>query len=174
MAKENLGKVMMIPKGEYSNDITYEILDIVTYNGGSYVCKKDSKGNIPTNLEYWQVIVEKPEIPDVGIDYSTEEKVIGTWIDGKPVYRKVFTGTLPAPDINGGNWISLDYNMSNLVHLYGDVSNRPYHFQCVNRNGSYMLALDFVISNNTLMYRNLGYSQGSTYNITVEYTRTTD
>lgn len=28
--------------------------------------------------------------------YSTEEKVIGKWIDGKPVYRKVIdTGTLP-------------------------------------------------------------------------------
>ena len=25
-------------------------------------------------------------------DYSTEETVIGTWIDGKPIYRKVYTG----------------------------------------------------------------------------------
>ena len=28
--------------------------------------------------------------------YSTEEKLIGTWIDGKPLYRKVFTGTTPS------------------------------------------------------------------------------
>jgi len=26
-------------------------------------------------------------------EYSTEEQVIGTWIDGKPLYRKVVTGT---------------------------------------------------------------------------------
>ena len=26
--------------------------------------------------------------------YSTEERVIGTWIDGKPLYRKVTTGTV--------------------------------------------------------------------------------
>ena len=27
--------------------------------------------------------------------YSTEEKVIGTWIDGKPLYQRTFTGTCP-------------------------------------------------------------------------------
>lgn len=73
MAKENLGKVMMIVKGEYSNDITYEILDIVYYNGSSYVCKKDSVGNTPENLEYWQLIAEKGSKPILGVDYFTEE-----------------------------------------------------------------------------------------------------
>lgn len=28
-------------------------------------------------------------------DYSTSEKIIGKWIDGKPLYQKVFTGTVP-------------------------------------------------------------------------------
>ena len=27
--------------------------------------------------------------------YSTDEKVVGVWTDGKPVYQKVFTGTTP-------------------------------------------------------------------------------
>jgi len=27
-----------------------------------------------------------------GNDYSTDEKVIGSWIDGKPLYQKTFTG----------------------------------------------------------------------------------
>lgn len=31
-------------------------------------------------------------------NYSTEEQVIGKWIDGKPVYRKVVTGTVPKSD----------------------------------------------------------------------------
>lgn len=31
-------------------------------------------------------------------EYSTTEKIIGTWIDGKPIYRKVATGTVPKSD----------------------------------------------------------------------------
>ena len=29
--------------------------------------------------------------------YSTEEKIVGTWIDGKPIYRKVISSTLSGP-----------------------------------------------------------------------------
>jgi hypothetical protein len=28
-------------------------------------------------------------------DYSTDEKVVGTWLDGKPLYQRTFSGTLP-------------------------------------------------------------------------------
>lgn len=33
-------------------------------------------------------------------DYSTEEKVVGTWIDGKPIYRKVYYATYPSTIID--------------------------------------------------------------------------
>ena len=32
------------------------------------------------------------QVEDKGEIYSTEEQVIGTWIDGKPLYRKVIDG----------------------------------------------------------------------------------
>ena len=28
--------------------------------------------------------------------YSTEEQIVGTWIDGKPLYQKTITGTMPS------------------------------------------------------------------------------
>ena len=31
-----------------------------------------------------------------GTDYSTEEQIIGTWVDGKPLYQKTFVTTTPA------------------------------------------------------------------------------
>lgn len=38
--------------------------------------------------------------------YSTEEKVIGTWIDGKPLYEKTFTKTLAnAPDADSASFL---------------------------------------------------------------------
>lgn len=33
------------------------------------------------------------DLKDMNV-YSTEEKIVGTWIDGKPIYRKVITYTL--------------------------------------------------------------------------------
>lgn len=35
--------------------------------------------------------------------YSTEEQKIGTWIDGKPLYRKIISSTLPKVTTDGTN-----------------------------------------------------------------------
>lgn len=34
-------------------------------------------------------------------DYSTSEKIVGTWIDGKPIYQKTFVTTLPDAETFG-------------------------------------------------------------------------
>ena len=50
------GRVLLIPKGDYNPSTTYTMLDEVFYQGSSYVCKKTSLGNAPTNTEYWQIM----------------------------------------------------------------------------------------------------------------------
>lgn len=52
------GRVLIIPKGDYSASVTYNNLDMVYYGGKTYVCKKTSLNNLPTNTEYWQLMVE--------------------------------------------------------------------------------------------------------------------
>jgi len=52
----NLGRVLPIFKGEYDNDEIYINLDVVYYNGSSYVAKEETQGNLPTDTEYWQPI----------------------------------------------------------------------------------------------------------------------
>lgn len=39
---------------------------------------------------------------------------------------------------------------------------------------TYTLAFDIALSNNKLQYRNLGYVANQTFEITIEYTKTTD
>lgn len=57
---KNAGRIMPLPKGEYNSAATYNLLDFVTYDGSSYICKKESTGNEPTkNSEYWQLMAEK-------------------------------------------------------------------------------------------------------------------
>lgn len=67
MAKTSLGKVSVLPKGEYSSVIQYSRLDIVTYKGSSYLCIKDSLGIEITNEEYWQLLAQKGDTGPAGV-----------------------------------------------------------------------------------------------------------
>lgn len=67
MARQILGKVKVTPKGAYKSGTNYEVLDIVTYNGGSFIARSNTSAN-PTNKTYWQVIAEK------GDDYVMTEE----------------------------------------------------------------------------------------------------
>ena len=51
------GRVGFIIRGDYSATETYDFLDVVYYNGSSYVAKKLTTGNTPqASDDYWQVM----------------------------------------------------------------------------------------------------------------------
>lgn len=99
MTTKVLGKVAITPKGEYSNATTYQLLDLITYEGGSYLALKETTGNLPTNNEYWQLIAEKGEkgkdgqngndgkTPIKGTDYYTDadkQEIINLVLEALP------------------------------------------------------------------------------------------
>jgi len=49
------GRILIMPKGDYDANSTYENLDLVKYKGTSWLAKKESKGIEPSeaNTEYW-------------------------------------------------------------------------------------------------------------------------
>lgn len=51
----NAGRILIMPKGAYSATATYEMLDLVSYNGTSWLAKKTCEGIEPSeaNAEYW-------------------------------------------------------------------------------------------------------------------------
>lgn len=50
------GTIGMLPLEEYNPDKQYEILNLVSFDGSSYVVHtKPPIGTLPTNLDYWQV-----------------------------------------------------------------------------------------------------------------------
>ena len=64
-------------------------------NGGSSGSQENTPNcytSRPTNTSVLWCIATKDIYVDARFDYSTTEKVIGTWIDGKPVYQKTITG----------------------------------------------------------------------------------
>lgn len=62
-----------MPKGDYDSTIIYEMLDLVRHNGTSWLAKKETKGNEPTNAnsEFWQNMFEAESF----IEAKIEEKV---------------------------------------------------------------------------------------------------
>lgn len=61
---KTLGPVGLNPLGEYNSETEYEKLDVVLYQGSSYVALQTVQGQVPTNTEYWQKLVSG----GVGVD----------------------------------------------------------------------------------------------------------
>ena len=58
-----LGKVSVVPKGDYSASTTYYALDIVGYNGGSYLAMKEVTGIEPSNDQVNWMQLSGPGLP---------------------------------------------------------------------------------------------------------------
>ncbi len=68
------GRILILPKGTWNVETEYEMLDLVSYNGRSWLAKKNAVGIEPIeeNSEYWQDMF--------GIDltpYATKEELSG-------------------------------------------------------------------------------------------------
>lgn len=87
MANTVLGKVSCVPRGDYSASATYYALDIVGYNGGSYLAMKESTGVTPSNDQVNWMQLSGPGLPGVdGVTFTpsvSEAGVISWTNDGE-------------------------------------------------------------------------------------------
>ena len=63
------------PRGEYDNATDYFLGDIVQYQGASYIALGNTTGNLPTDTNFWQLIVDPP-IKDA---FETVSKNLKSW-----------------------------------------------------------------------------------------------
>lgn len=112
-------------------------------------------------------------------NYSKQERIIGTWIDGKPLYRRVYQSS----EFLNRYYISMN-NVDTIVDINGMVKRSDYDIYCKipYRTGEASWNTSFGninIYNNRIETDLLYGSSFSTTNfssivITVEYTKTTD
>ena len=142
-------------------------------------CNADTFNTLQDNIE--DAITDEnillTNYVDNKLTYSTDEKVVGTWIDGKPLYRK----TIVFPNGNSGTLTPVTYTLSNynisnvdnifVVHpSYYSMGDRHYPFQ-------YNDGTDFACNvSTTTLNITLGYApiSNSEFVITLEYTKTTN
>lgn len=112
--------------------------------------------------------------------YSTEEQVIGKWIDGKPLYRKVVTVTTPTA--NGNNIPIMDLTSLNIERTISIIGS-------LNTDNA-INTVPYYVNSNTYIFFYIGgpgntkpgwlnVSLGPSYVnkevfVVLEYTKTTD
>lgn len=107
-------------------------------------------------------------------NYSTEEQVIGTWINGKPLYRKTFyfENFALQSDVITPTGIS---DVERAVNIYGCTYNGTYsvpiNFYNAPLGSAYNHYAFFRYSDSAIWFN---FYWGTEAYITLEYTKTTD
>ena len=110
--------------------------------------------------------------------YSTEEKRIGTWISGKPLYRKTYVETLSSKIEDNGSGTQYFIhpgitNVDDVVSMTGIIDNYqlPYIFKDTSTAINYYNKNDNIVVLN--IYKTY-WTEGMKIKLTMEYTKTTD
>ena len=130
------------------------------------------------DIDYWTWFKGETG-EDVGNIYSTEEQVIGKWIDGKPLYRKIMQETLPITSEGGIMAYKTGIVISNVVKNafieFAYVTNNakqnvmiPYETDSGNRVKAYVQEDTLIIGNGVVSYNEKSIT------MSVLYTKTTD
>lgn len=103
--------------------------------------------------------------------YSATETIIGTWVDRKPVYRKVVSSN----GVNGNN-VAIAHGITSLKRItyFNATASNDNGTSYPMNNTSYPLEVVSIDSTNINMNISTGFGYGWTIYYILEYTKTTD
>lgn len=116
-----------------------------------------------------------------GIIYSTNEQVVGRWINGKPVYRRTITGSLVNLGTTWNNLYQVN-DVDEVIDLTGSISNTGTDGRSLNANTWEDESHNCTFShckadNNMIQVRVTGWSNPAwkfVFKLHFLYTKTTD
>lgn len=106
--------------------------------------------------------------------YSTDEQVVGTWIDGKPIYQKTFTGTTSATT-SSDSVAGIISNFDTLVDSTGTIFLSGTWG--VNQHSlPYNNVAEYYVddSNQVIIHKQNEIANSKQYMVTLQYTKFTD
>lgn len=167
-----------------NDNIVHQYIMVTWHNGENYdTFTANANGFLilgtdifATNIQIYESDIEEGIYVDneqwLFNNYSTSEQVIGRWIDGKPIYRKVVNlGALPnATSKQVAHNIS---NMGSVVTLRGMVTDyRFFPLPFVATSNAYAISIFADTTNINVMTGN--DRSNLTGFVIIEYTKTTD
>ena len=148
---------------------------VATATAGTTSETYDSVASRPTNTSVLYCIATKNIYIDARFDYSTEEKVVGTWIDGKPLYQKTVLCSY-ASSVTEGTDVSqaTAHNISDIdSFVYIEINNDSNQSTWGDENATRFVSAWFNATN-IYLRTNRSNKAGTTAYVTVRYTKTTD
>lgn len=125
-----------------------------------------STDNMPSS-DMSEVISPLPGVMSRRMKYSTEEQVIGEWIDGKPVYQKVCVLST-AVDLPSNTWVDTSFSIPN-----AQIISAVTRLLCQGVNVTYGY-IGAKVELNTLRLMSIRDVNITADTIIVQYTKTTD
>ena len=95
--------------------------------------------------------------------YSTEERVVGTWIDGKKIYQKSYSFNSPI-NLQSNAWVMLDSALTNTDTMI---------FSSASNDGGQYIPIYTAKNNGIRMLQTRNTDVNVNY-VTLQYTKTTD
>lgn len=132
----------------------------------------------PTNTSVLYCIKYKITQNDM-FNYSEDERLIGSWINGKNLYEKTIVTTMPQVETTG-TFVTeeldvSEWNIDLVTNIYGTVSSTSFcmPINCVINDTPHLTTVTYF--NNVLTKRS-NHSAWNTYTmyIVIQYTKTTD
>lgn len=170
----NLGPFRIRPCGAFSSETSYRFLDLVSYEGGSYICNNydtiDGTGVIgvlpegASNSEaYWQCIAKRGEPGLIEVEYlpigSLEDGIWDFDVTDKIYIEESFTKTLDITNVyDGCCGAILTKNRNLLLPTNSDFSIDFNYITITNANQYYLY---------TFIYANIGAGSRFIWNRTV-------
>ena len=137
-----------------------------------------ANGTMPNNV---MVCITDDAAGEEAWTYSTEETNTGkTWIDGKPIYRKVLHNVLIPASLDATGWAvngsnSIPSNMESLITLtIADSTYLPARGKALYISDASEQYKVFQYHTSIVVKTNIESALNSTCDLILEYTKTTD
>jgi hypothetical protein len=177
------GRILIIPKGDYDANASYSMLDLVSYNGTSWLARKDATGIEPNeaNNEYWHEMVNLEELNEK-IDNKAVYYKVTTTVVALEVDKDKYIGQFTAPEtgyyfVNGQSQISESLSGYYMLSLHALDKNGAFKSSVhVTRNisgnagGGGNVAGVFYLEKGEGVALNCRSSLNQTVNVTNQYT----
>lgn len=167
---------------------SYAVGEYVVYEGALYKCATAHTGDwdasdfedtqvmeeIPTPMpaaDMSDIVTPLPSVMSRRFKYSTEEQVVGEWIDGKPVYQKTFSSNTTVTISSSGwtNYIAVSEPIEMIVQASGIHRSENNIFKNILGEVNVRYDSGYIQLNSMTKA-----STTSSSLITLQYTKTTD
>lgn len=116
------------------------------------------------------------EIATPSLDiYYTEETVVGVWIDGRKIYRKIFETTFGNVNVTKTVTNVATWNIKNVIDIHGVVQNVAYMtVPSITFDGTSWIPTTLVLinkQNNLVVSTSVSAYVGANVIVFVEYTK---